>query len=473
MKKDNLLIEEIGIIEHQPREKDRSFIMALKTRMCLEERILNKSTKLLPVLFSCLFLLNNAYSQSQTAPLHCSTSEGNEQRFDADPQLYADYLKENERLVAIDKAAYENRYKNNTRAAGTVYTYPVVFHIIHNNGPENISDAQVKDALRILQEDYRKLNSDFSTTVASFQSIAADCEIAFCLATKDPNGNATTGIVRTVSSNTNAGANGDNAKINPWPTNKYLNIWIVKTLPNNSSGFTYYPTSTVGSPTDGPVLIHDYTGSIGTSGKLQMHDISHEVGHYFNLIHTWGPSGNCGDDQVLDTPVSSRHNFIQNNCQTNDNTSCSGGALQNTQNYMDYTFCYTMFTLGQKTRMRSSVTGSPSRNTQWQPANLTATGCNTTTGLNDDFSYTSNFDVYPNPVEENTLIRFNLSEKQKADLKIYNVMGQEVASLYQGELNAGEHEYSIANNAKLTSGIYFVKLVIGNQNMVKKMIVKE
>ncbi len=435
---------------------------------------MKKITKLLTAAFFCLFLLNKAYAQ--TTPLPCSTSEGNQKLFDSNPQLYADYLKENERLAAIDKAAYANGYKDNSRAAGPIYTYPVVFHIIHNNGPENISDAQVKDAFRILQEDFRKLNSDFSTTVASFQSIAADCEIQFCLATKDPNGAATTGIVRTVSTKTNAGANGDDAKINPWPTNKYLNIWIVKTLPNGSSGFTYYPTTNVGSPTDGPVVIHNYTGSIGTSNTIAKHDISHEMGHYFNLIHVWGPSGNCGDDGVSDTPISSQHNFIQNNCQTNDKTSCSGGALQNTQNYMDYTFCYTMFTLGQKTRMRSSVTGSPSRNTQWQPANLTATGATgcTSVGLNEESSsYSINFNVYPNPVEENTIIKFNLIEKQKAELKIYDIMGRQVASIFEGDLNSGEHEYSIANKAKLIPGIYFVKLVVGNQSLVKKMIVKQ
>ncbi len=163
--------------------------------------IMKKLTTLFPALFICLFLLNNAYSQ--TAPLSCTTSEMNQKRFDADSKLYADYLKENERLAAIDKAAYANGYKDNSRAAGTIYTYPVVFHIIHQNGSENISDAQIKDAMRVMNEDYRKLNSSFSNTDPAFKSLAVDCEIEFCLATKDPNGNVTTGIDRIVSANTN------------------------------------------------------------------------------------------------------------------------------------------------------------------------------------------------------------------------------------------------------------------------------
>ena len=46
------------------------------------------------------------------------------------------------------------------RGGETTYVIPVVFHIIHDNGPENISDAQVQDAIRILNDDLNRLNAD-------------------------------------------------------------------------------------------------------------------------------------------------------------------------------------------------------------------------------------------------------------------------------------------------------------------------
>ena len=105
----------------------------------------------------------------------------------------------------------------------TVRIIPVVFHIVHNYGQENISDAQVLDAVRILNEDFRKLNPDTASIVPAFQSIAADCQIEFRLANIDPNGNCTNGIDRIVSPLTE---NADDfAKLNPWPEDQYLNIW--------------------------------------------------------------------------------------------------------------------------------------------------------------------------------------------------------------------------------------------------------
>ena len=70
-------------------------------------------------------------------------------------------------------------------------------HVVYKTSTQNISDAQIKSQIDVLNADYRKLNSDFSTVVPyAFQSLAADAGIEFCLASIDPNGVATTGIVR-------------------------------------------------------------------------------------------------------------------------------------------------------------------------------------------------------------------------------------------------------------------------------------
>ncbi len=335
---------------------------------------MNRFTKLLSTLFFCLTLLNKTSAQEVK---HCASTEMQQRVWDTNPQLYKDYLKENARLEVIDKAAYTNRYKNNTRGTGPVYIVPVVFHIIHEYGPENISDAQIKDAVRILNEDFRKLNADTATIApASFKSIAADVEIEFRLAQKDPNGNCTNGIDRIVSSQTNIG--NDGSKLNPWPRANYLNIWTTAAINNSttgSSGYTYYPGGSPSAAVDGVIIISNYVGSIGTGTARLSTDLTHELGHFFNLNHVWGYTNTagvtCGDDGVTDTPITKGHN---NTCSHTDQT-CTAGVIENDQNYMDYSFCYVMFTEGQKTRMRTSITGTASqRDSLWTPTNLQNTG---------------------------------------------------------------------------------------------------
>ena len=76
----------------------------------------------------------------------------------------------------------------NSGAERVVYTIPVVFHIIHNNGPENISDAQVIDAVRILNEDFNRLNPDWPNVRPDFLPLVADVGVEFKLAKRDPQG---------------------------------------------------------------------------------------------------------------------------------------------------------------------------------------------------------------------------------------------------------------------------------------------
>ena len=57
---------------------------------------------------------------------------------------------------------------------GVVYTIPVVFHVVHNNGDEKIDRDQILDALFILNRDLRLLDPDTSTIDSAFVNIAAD-----------------------------------------------------------------------------------------------------------------------------------------------------------------------------------------------------------------------------------------------------------------------------------------------------------
>ena len=287
----------------------------------------------------------------------------------------ASYLEEQARLEALDKEAYANGYKENksVMALPTVAIIPVVFHIIHEGGPENISDAQVIDEVRILNEDYRKTNTDISAVVPSFSGLTADCGIEFRLAQKDPSGNCTNGIDRIYSSLTNNADDG--SKLNDWPHNKYLNVWVVKTIGTTPgvAGYAYLP-GTSSAANDGILILSTYIGSVGTGHYSTGRALTHEIGHYLNLQHTWGPTNNpgvaCGDDGVTDTPVTKGHT----SCILADAV-CTSGVIENVQNFMEYAYCSDMFTTGQRTRMRNALnSGTGSRSSLWTTTNLAATG---------------------------------------------------------------------------------------------------
>ena len=256
---------------------------------------------------------------------------------------------------------------------------PVVFHVIHNYGPENISKAQILDALRIINEDYKLLNADVSDIIPEFQGIVGNPQVEFRLARKDPNNQCTDGITRTATPLTFSA--GDNVKdLISWNTNKYLNIWIVDLLENGAGGYSYLPGTAPNANYAGVILVNTQLGSIGTSGgsNFAARSLTHEIGHFFNLYHTWGYSNqpgvasNCNmDDEVGDTPNTIGTLLTCNLAQS----TCS--LLDNVQNYMDYATCAKMFTQGQVDRMLAALNSNiGGLSYLWQPSNLIATGTN-------------------------------------------------------------------------------------------------
>ncbi len=238
--------------------------------------------------------------------------------------------------------------ENPNRVVDGIITIPVVFHVVYKSATENISEAQLLSQITVLNEDFRRTNTDADNT----WSQASDVEIEFCLATVDPNGNATNGITRTSTTVPNFTDN-DNVKHNAtggknaWPASDYLNIWVC-----DINGFLGYAQFPGGSPsTDGVVIDYQYIGTTGTAsypfdlGRTT----THEVGHWLNLRHIWGDGG-CGvDDFVADTPESDAPNY---GCSPS-HVSC--GTTDMVQNYMDYSDdnCMNLFTLGQRNRMRA------------------------------------------------------------------------------------------------------------------------
>ena len=274
----------------------------------------------------------------------------------------------------------------------TVYYIPIVFHVLHNGGLENISDEQILDALSILNRDYRLLNNDANNVNAAFQGLPADVEIEFRLATIAPNGACFSGITRTQNALSNDGSSGtaqvqaiisgNDVYNGQFPGDEYLNVFICGEI-GGAAGYTYTPSNWIGtSMANGIWVLHNYVGSIGTSSTYTSRTLTHETGHWLNLEHPWGGNNNPGnasscstDDGVSDTP----NTIGVTSCNQNEQT-C--GPLANVENYMDYSYCSKMFTPGQVTRMRNAVTSSVGgRNNLITASNLSATGASGTVYL--------------------------------------------------------------------------------------------
>jgi hypothetical protein len=254
--------------------------------------------KTMVALFATI-VYSNTIAQVKTP---CGTFDANKKM----EALHPDEVHEAEAILEAETRAYEQ----NRSVNAVNYTIPVVFHILHTYGTENISDAQIEDAMMILNRDYNKQNPDTANIVAAFQGIAANVGITFKLAKLDPNGNCTNGIDRIYSPLTNIAD--DDAKLNIWPRNKYLNVWVVKNISSGAAGYSMYPSSVQGasgSLVDGVMILHNYVGSIGTGSNSRSRALTHEIGHWLNLPHPWGNSNspgvssNCSiDDGVSDTP---------------------------------------------------------------------------------------------------------------------------------------------------------------------------
>ena len=257
-----------------------------------------------------------------------------------------------------------------SKTAVVTVTIPVVVHVVYQNATENISNAQAISQVQVLNDDFAKLNADaIKVTQPTFSTVASGAQIRFCLAQRDPLGNATTGVVHYSTTVSTFGTN-DNVKnsatggATAWDVTKYVNIWVCD-MGTSLLGYGEFPTGSL-SNTWGLVLNYRYTGSGGSAqapfnlGRTG----THEFGHCFNLFHIWGDdNGACsGSDQCADTPNqanASGGTFPQGSIQTDACATASPGYMW--MNYMDYTDdnAMYMFTAGQVARMEAVVNTAP------------------------------------------------------------------------------------------------------------------
>jgi PKD repeat protein len=272
--------------------------------------------------------------------------------------------------------AFQTDYSESTKKAKPentvktpgVNTIAVIFHVVHNpnNPAENVSNALIMQVFNDIQQDFQLLNADASQARSQFGFVPADANINFCLATRTPTGTplTETGVIRV--STTEDFYDPDNGEENKmkasstggsqiWDRNKYMNVWICDIsngANSGTAGYAYRPTNNFlpGASIDGIVL--DYNLGMNNDNVL-----THEIGHYLGLDHTWGGSGSCSnDDGFTDTPNTAGPSFnFAGSCSGNQVT-CTGVQTQY-ENYMDYSNCTVMFTQAQANFMLSVLTG--------------------------------------------------------------------------------------------------------------------
>ena len=238
----------------------------------------------------------------------CATMQVFEKRTQSDPAtLLRMQQTEMEAQTWISQNNNLLKHKNQPKS-GALVTIPVVVHVLYNNQTENVSYEQIMSQIDGLNEDFRLLNSDSLDDTHPFWWYTADTEIEFCLASIDPNGNATTGITRTFTNIT--GFTGDGSEKftslggkDNWDPTKYLNIWVCDLSGAGTLlGYAAFPSDLTAYPDEDGVVIHyqafGYIGTAGTGG-FSGNDLgrtgTHEVGHWLNLRHIWGDDF-CGDD---------------------------------------------------------------------------------------------------------------------------------------------------------------------------------
>jgi len=334
--------------------------------------LVNSLRNLATYSFFIFLFINFTHAQNNILP--CGTSWMVKKEFEKNPDVF---LKNKATLDSISKL-----YNNSSRMLSQK-VIPVVFHILHEGGPigvaENISKAQIEDAISIMNEDFNAENEDLINVIPEFENVIGDVQLTFTLAKIDPDGNCTEGITRTYWSETGS-ADDDAKQVIFWDDESYLNIWVVKSIDSSigAAAYTYVPATGGPNFKHGIIANNEYVGSIGTGSNSSYvkHTLSHEVGHFFNLEHTWaewsevGLSTNCNeDDFVNDTP-----NCIGSYSSCNlSSESC--GSLDNVQNFMDYSSCTCMFTAGQVNRMEASLNSNVgARVDLWQDDNLWETG---------------------------------------------------------------------------------------------------
>jgi len=427
-----------------------------------------------------LFLLTALFTQNTQAQRYCASPEYN----DLLQQRHPNWQRDRAELEAI--LQQKNREISRIEAGEETILIPVVVHVIHNQansqpGTEgNISDAQIRSQIDVLNEDYRRKPN---TKGFNDNPVGADVNIEFFLATCDPNGGPSTGITRTYNAQKDFDVFNDDKKLKAlsyWPSDQYMNIWVTD-LKVPYIGYTQFPdmSGLPGlSPSNGPAatdgLVIDYKmfgrqpGTV-TSGLYGYgRTTTHEVGHWLGLKHTWGDEY-CGNDHVDDTPPTENSNQANNNSCTPVYSACLGPTTRNMiENYMDYSpdLCMNIFTQGQRERIWKVLATSPRR----KSLVANSTRCQILPP-SEQLSIT----IYPNPANgtngngDVTYVNVLLKDSQDVYLRVYDALGRIVYA--EEYLNIRSRSLNFSNRP-LKKGIYLVTVTTSSgEKMTTRLVI--
>jgi hypothetical protein len=284
----------------------------------------------------------------------CGTMQVHHRLLERDPEFRV-------RQAELERKVH-NRLAAGTSVRQAVTTVPVVVHVVYKTADEKITAAQVKSQIAALNKDYRATNPDKSRVPTVWKGLVTDARVQFALATRNPAGKKTSGILYVPTRQTSF-PDDDSVKAKArggsdgWPSARYLNVWVCS-LGGGLLGYAQFP----GGPakTDGIVILNSAFGTTGTA-TAPFHlgrTATHEVGHWLNLRHIWGDTEDCsGTDFVADTPNAQHPNYGR---PSFPHVSCQNGPNGDMfMNYMDYVDddAMVMFTAQQVVRMQASLDG--------------------------------------------------------------------------------------------------------------------
>lgn len=306
--------------------------------------------------------------------------------FAKNPKLAVAYKQQ--QAILVEHIA--NMRNLRTLATPSTITVPVVIHIVMPD-PSVVTDLQIAQQMKVLNEDFAGSNADTASVPAVWKSIIGHTHIQFCLAQRTPNGDPATGVVRVASTHAPFDVSDAAAEVkytstggsDAWDSDSYFNIWVCR-LASGNLGVATLPGAGYVKEEQGIAV--DYTG-FGTSGTAESpynggRTVTHETGHYFGMRHIWGDDDADGvarcttDDGIADTPPQGKRNFGCPSFPMTDICSPTFPGIM-FMNYMDYTddACMHLFTAGQATVMdgvwqlqRSTLINSQG----CQPVNLLA-----------------------------------------------------------------------------------------------------
>lgn len=379
---------------------------------------------------------------------------------------YQQELKNNSRLQEYRKVIepFTRQYITNGNTPGiatesNIIRIPVVIHNLYHFPEERISDEQVASQLALLNKCFRRQDANAENIPVYFKPLAADIEIEFVLAISDPRRRATTGILRKYTP-IKTWTTDDKVKFaaemgsDAWDTKKYLNIWVCNL--GDFAGYSSFP----GGPDNKDGIVIGLP-AFGSTNKT----LVHEAGHWLNLKHLWGDEY-CGDDGVTDTPKQASYTM---GCPTGIRLTCGNSVTGDMyMNYMDFTSdeCISMFTEGQKARMRTLFEGGGPRNSV-----LSSTGLSMPlifeAPLPDESPTWLKPNLYPNPAT--TTMTLDLSYDIRwmgKTIFIMNIQGQTVMTVV---ITA---KMQVINISRLQPGMYFLAAKKDDGESIKQKFIK-